>query len=170
MILRKYRVTGLLIFILSIFVEGCNVNYDFFPFHNPKNIGETIFKHNIGTVIFEASTDLGNNLSQYYSFDDKARISDNLDDNDIHFGLGGNTNLFLVFTPLSLAQSLYVENDDTLGIITFNRKDCESDNYSMGNRPIPEINSKYCWKTNDGNIVEFVVTDILRIYDDQMTI
>ena len=158
-----------IILLLPILLLGCNSFNKSEEQPTIKVAQQVVFQRNIETTTFEASVNSENTLSQYYSFDSHTRNSQDFKKNDICFTADGNTNISLVFKSLSLAQSLYVENNDPSGIITFDRKECISDDYSTGSRPIPKINSKYCWKTNDGNLVEFVVTDISQIIDDQIT-
>lgn len=171
-ILIKNKVLLLLILLISILIGLLLLNCDFFTlndFKNSRNLQESIFQRNVETITFEASYGSEKTLPQYYSFDSQERISSDFQKNDIFFSVSGNTDVFLVFKPMTMAQSIYVENNDTSGVMIFNYEDCESNGYSGGSRPIPKLNSKFCLKTNDGNLVEFIVTNISQIIDDQTT-
>ena len=114
-----------------------------------------------------------NSLSQYFSFD-RGSIAQDPILNDIYFGLTKNSKPFLAFSPVNSAKGTQIENnngqDDSQNII-FNVNECKSDNlqYNSGAMPIPYTYSKYCWITNNGSLVEFVVTNITEIIDDFQT-
>lgn len=125
-------------------------------------------------IIIASSKNDKNSSSQYFSFDSGNSYIENPKLNDIFFGLTSTSMPFLAISPVNLAKGAQVENNqsqyDSQSII-FNKNDCEPEkiNYTSGAMPIPSLYSKYCWITNNGNFVEFVVTDITEIIDDFQT-
>lgn len=128
-----------------------------------------------GEITLEACTDQNTcNTINYFSFDENRSFSDDFQKNDIFFRLTENHPPYLVLAHSNLSKGEQIENNggkDDEKYLVFNKNDCISGDlsYGTGVHPIPYLYSKYCWISNDGNFVEFVITDITKIIDEQIT-
>jgi hypothetical protein len=90
----------------------------------------------------------------YFDFDSDG-FNQILQENDIVAGLAIGTDIFLVIHPFGEARQL---TDNKNGNLDFHYETCKG-SYGRGGVPInPDL--YYCWHTNNGNLVQFIVVSI----------
>lgn len=119
---------------------------------------------NISSVLFSdqmfLEVDTGRRLdkSKYlFDFDKNTFDAENLQENDLKFGLTNSPTPFLVLAPINGAKGIDLTGEDWGG---FNECVSLQEEYSEGGKPISSEGLQYCWRTNLGNIVRFSVNEI----------
>jgi hypothetical protein len=153
----------LIYFQLACLLLGCSENI-IDPLR--KNEKKTAAIPILGSAHFSVSAiNTAPNQYHFFSFDENEPMVSNLAMNDIYLGVTQGTMSFLVFSAVSEAQGVQIEYEDSTPTAkdqTFNKQECLSQDlrYTSKGIPIPQLNSRYCWITNSGNHVEFIVSDI----------
>jgi hypothetical protein len=96
-----------------------------------------------------------------FDFDSNKAQSTTSQKNDIAFGLT-DSHLYpiLVLGPSFGATAGYLNINNG----KFNYEDCLSSvNFGKGGIPVSSVNSYYCWRTNEGRMVEFVIDKIEKL-------
>jgi len=159
----KYVFLVLIYFQLTCLLVGCSEN-QIDPLR--KNGEKTEAIPILGSAHFSVSAiNTAPNQNNLFSFDENKSMVSNLAMNDIYLGVTQGTMSFLVFSAVSDAQGVQIDFEDSTPTSkdqSFNKQECLSQDlrYTSKGIPIPWINSRYCWITNSGNHVEFIVSDI----------